>query len=178
MITTERTIVRKFLEKDYEDLYAYLSLESIYRYEPGSPIDLDTAKRMAGERAKGDDFYAVELRAEKKVIGHLSFQHIEPKEWMTWEVGYIFHPTYQGKGYATEAARALIAYAFEDLQAHRVIAQCNPENTASGRLLERIGMRREGLLRQNVFFRKDEAGQPLWCDTYTYAVLKSDRNYS
>ena len=54
---------------------------------------------------------------------------------------------------------------------HRVVACCNPENTASWKLLEKIGFRREGLLRQNIFFRRSAAGEPLWIDTYVYAWL-------
>jgi len=54
---------------------------------------------------------------------------------------------------------------------HRVVAHCNPENTASWRLLEKIGFRREGLLRQDVFFRRDAGGEPLWADTCVYALL-------
>jgi RimJ/RimL family protein N-acetyltransferase len=49
---------------------------------------------------------------------------------------------------------------------------CNPENADSWRLLERLGMRREGFFRKKAFFRTDEAGNPLWHDAYEYAVLE------
>ena len=55
---------------------------------------------------------------------------------------------------------------------HRVVAHCNPQNTASWKLLEKIGLQREGLLRQNVFFRRDVSGEPLWTDTCVYARLR------
>ena len=61
---------------------------------------------------------------------------------------------YQGNGYATEAARALVNDAFTNNNAHRVIARCNVLNTASWKLLERLGMRREGHLLQNVWFKR------------------------
>ena len=58
--------------------------------------------------------------------------------------------------------------------AHRVYAECGPRNTASWKLLERAGLRREAHFRQNIWFRKDAAGEPVWKDTYVYAVLSSD----
>jgi RimJ/RimL family protein N-acetyltransferase len=58
---------------------------------------------------------------------------------------------------------------------HRVVSHCNPQNVASWKLLEKIGFHREGLLRKNIYFRKDEAGNPLWWDSYAYARLE-DRN--
>ena len=78
---------------------------------------------------------------------------------------------YWKKGYATEAAAAVIDAAFRTGIAHRVIAMCNPENTASERLMQRLGMRAEGLLVKNLYFRTDDNGLPLWQDTVMYAVL-------
>ena len=57
---------------------------------------------------------------------------------------------------------------------HRVFAECNPENAASWHLLERLGFRREGLLRQNIFFRRDGDGRLVWQDTCVYARLRED----
>jgi [ribosomal protein S5]-alanine N-acetyltransferase len=114
---------------------------------------------------------AVDLRIEKRVIGHLYFQPIEPAELRTWELGYIFNPRYQRRGYATEAARALLHHAFAEMGVHRVIANCNPANVASWRVLEKIGFVREGHLRQNIFFRRDAEGRPVWQDTFEYGLL-------
>ena len=51
---------------------------------------------------------------------------------------------------------------------------CNPENTPSWRLMERLGMRREGHLRKNIWFFRDENGRPIWQDTYEYAILREE----
>ncbi len=175
MLTTERLIVRPFMGSDYQDLHEYLSLEEIYRFEPGEPISLEEARRLCLERSEGTDFWAVTLKdGVKKLIGHISFIQAEPKFFNTWELGFIFNPAYQNQGYATEASRALIAYAFRKLNAHRVVGFCSPENIASCRVLEKCGMTREGLLRQNAFFRKDENGQPVWLNSYEYAILAED----
>ena len=175
MLSTERLIVRPFLEDDYKDLYEYLSLKETFQYEPGVPISLAEAREIASERARGTDFWAVTLKDDsKKLIGHVSFIQIEPSFFLTWEIGYIFNPSFQNKGYAIEASRALIDYAFTTLGAHRIVGHCTPENIPSWRVLEKCGLKREGLLRQNVFFRKDNNGQPIWLDSYEYAVLAED----
>ena len=57
-----------------------------------------------------------------------------------------------------------------------VTAMCNPLNTASWKLMERLGMRREGHLIQNIWFKRDERGEPIWSDTYEYAILADEWN--
>jgi len=175
MLTTERLIVRPFSANDYQDLYEYLSLKETYRFEPGEPVSLEEAKKISAERARGMDFWAVTLKDKNdKLIGHISFIQTEPRHFLTREIGFIFNPAFQNKGYATEAARSLIAYAFRELGAHRVVGYCSPENTPSWRVLEKCGMKREGLQRKSAFFRKDEDGNPIWLDSYAYAILAED----
>jgi RimJ/RimL family protein N-acetyltransferase len=108
------------------------------------------------------------------VIGQIYLAQIEPAAHLTCELGYILSPAYQRQGYGSEAAAALVRQALTAGGMHRVAAHYNPENTASWRLLEKIGFRREGLLRQNVFFRRDAAGAPLWTDTCVYALLADE----
>lgn len=174
MMEPKELKVRQFLERDAEDLYSYLSNPGVYQYEPGEPISLERAREMARERAHSTEFWAVELQAEARVVGHVSFVRQEPFELYTWEIGFIFNPTYQRRGYATESAKAVLDHGFREEKAHRVIAHCNPENVASWRVLEKAGLAREGHLRKNVFFRKDQDGNPVWIDTFEYAILDSD----
>jgi RimJ/RimL family protein N-acetyltransferase len=108
--------------------------------------------------------------------GRIYFKHIEPHHLMTWELGYILNPHYHRQGYMSEAVAALVQHGFDHAAIHRVVAHCNPENTSSWKLLEKIGFRREGLLRQNIFFRQDALGEPIWTDTYVYALLASETN--
>lgn len=174
MIETSRLIIRKFREDDYVDLYEYLSLDEIYEFEPGEPISLEEAKKLASDRAKADNFYAVELKVEGKLIGHLYFDRHDRKDLMLWELGYIFNPKYQKKGYCTEASRAMVEYAFSDMGAHRIAAHCNPLNIGSNRVLQKIGMIKEGELRSNIFFHRDSEDNPKWGNTCVYAMLKED----
>ena len=175
MLTTERLIIRPYTKNDFEDYYLFMSLPETYRFEPGQPISLSDAKKFCrefdGKMAPG--FFAAELNENRKVIGHVSFFPKGPPDFKTWEVGYIFNPTYQNKGYATEATKAVIRYAFNELGAHRVTAGCSPDNIGSWKVLEKCGMKREGLEKKN-FLHHDENGNPVWFDSYSYAILDEE----
>jgi len=173
LIKTKRLIIRKFLVNDFKDLFEYLSDIEIYRFEPGSPINIEMANILCKERSKDNKYLAVVLK--NKVIGHIYFSQIEPKELMTWETGYIFNRKYQKNGFATESLKAVIEYGFKYLYVHKIIAHCNPKNISSWKLLERVNMKREGKLRKNIYFRKDNKGYPIWLDTYEYGILKEER---
>jgi RimJ/RimL family protein N-acetyltransferase len=171
---TERLKIRQFTKNDYADLYEYLSDKQTYKYEPGKPITMEKSKRLCIERSKNRIFFAVELISEEKIIGHIFFNKIEPKNLLTYEIGYIFNKKYQGKGYATEAIQKFIKQYFSELNVHKIIAHCNPENVKSWKLLERLKFKREGKLRKNIFFKKDKNNNPIWLDTYEYGLLKED----
>lgn len=170
---TERLILRRFMPTDWLDLYEYLSQEEVVKYEPYDIFTQEEAKEEAIKRSNNLAFYAVCLLESGKLIGNIYF---EKQGFDTWELGYVFNQKFQGEGYATEAARALIDDAFANQGAHRIFAMCNPENTASWKLLERLNMRREAHQIKNIWFFKDLEGNPIWQDTYEYAILKEEWN--
>ncbi len=183
---SERLTIRNFQPDDSRDLFEYLSRADVLTYEPGTPENRTSCDHLAAERARGDNFLAVCLKDPKlppgqgdhneagKMIGHLYLERQDPLEFNTWEIGYIFNPVFGKQGFATEAARCLVAWLFEGMGAHRVIALCNPENISSWHLLERIGMRREGHFLKKAFFKRDSSGNPLWHDAYEYAILREE----
>lgn len=173
-VRTERLLIRHFQPDDWKDLHEYLSIEEVLKYEPGSVCNEAECKQMASERSQSNRFMAVVLRESNKMIGHIYFNQTHPTAFLTWELGYIFNPVYYGNGYATEACRSVLEYAFEVLKAHRVTAMCNPENDSSWRLLERLAMRREGYHRKKAFFNRNDLGEPIWHDAYQYAVLAEE----
>ena len=116
------------------------------------------------------------MKKENKLIEHIYFNPEDPQEFLTWEMGFIFNPKYQNKGFCTEAAQRVIGYAHNELGAHRVVAYCNPLNPASCKVLEKIGMTREGHFKKKGFFRKDEQGNPFWHDCYSYGIVLDDKN--
>lgn len=170
-IVTERLIIRRFQPEDWQDLYEYLSDEEVVRYEPYEVHTMDQAKETAVKRASNESFYGVCLKKTGKLIGNL---YLSKADFDTWELGYVFNRSYQGQGFAYESAKALLDYAFEHLGARRIVAMCNPDNHRSWKLMERLSMRREGLLMQNIYFKKNEDGEPIWLNTYEYAILKDE----
>ncbi len=169
-LNTERLIIRSFSENDGEDLYEYFSNPNVLKFEPHKPFTKDEALAEAKWRENDERFLAVCLKSGK-VIGNLYFSK---GDFETWEIGYVFNDKYWGNGYATESLSALLDYAFVSLNARRIIAKCDPKNTPSWKLLERVGMRREATMLQNVFFFTDENGTPIWKDTYQYAMLRTE----
>ncbi|MEZ0446884.1 GNAT family N-acetyltransferase [Cellulomonas sp. ICMP 17802] len=173
-IRTDRLTVRRFDAGDGEALHRYLSQPEAVRFEP---YDVQTRLRcheLALDRAGDEAFWAVCRTEDELLIGNLYLHRDDPRSWHTYTLGYVFDPAQWGHGYATEAARALLDVCFRDWGAQRVAARCNPENARSWRLLERLGMRREGLLEQAASFATDAAGRPLWHDAYLYAVLEDE----
>jgi len=172
LIETERLLIRKFIPTDGIALFEYLSLPEIYRFEPGEPISMGEAMQLAVERAEGDNFLAVVLKESGKLIGHLYFEQRQPPEFRTWELGYIFNPKYQRMGYGSEAAAALVKYAFAKYHPHRIMARCDQNNPASWKLLEKVGFIREGAFKQVAYFRLNEVGSPIWVDAFEYSMLE------
>ncbi len=174
-IETDRLIIRKFRPSDYVALYDYLSDINVVRYEPYEPYTLYEARREAEFRSNSDEFFAVALKEDRdsRLIGNL---YLGRRQFDTMELGFVFDTKWQMRGYATEAAAALLRYAFDTLKAHRIIAECNALNYRSHKLMERLGMRREAEFKKNVYYRKDSFGNPLWQDTLQYAILREEWN--
>lgn len=168
---TERLLLRMFLPSDEQDLYEYLSNKEVVKYEPYDVFTIEQAHQEVINRSNNPDFWAVCLKDTGKLIGNI---YLSQQAFDTWELGYVFNRDYQGNGYATEAAIALIDNLFSNTKAHRILAMCDPLNTASWKLLERLNMRREAHLLKNVWFSMDENNKPLWKDTYEYAILKEE----
>lgn len=169
-ISTNRLILREFRESDYDDLFEFLSQLEDDEFEGYPGITYENGWEHLKYRLGSEEFYAIELKDSGKVIGNI---YCGNRDFTAKEIGYIINKCYQRKGYACEALLAVITHAFIE-GTHRIFAECDPRNTGSWKLLERTGLKREAHLRQNIFFHKDEHGDPIWKDTYIYALLKSD----
>ena len=168
---TDRLLIRRFIPDDWHDLYEYLSQEEVVKFEPYETFTEDKSKQEAIRRSKDDNFWAVCLKSSGKLVGNV---YLSKQDFDTWELGYVFNANFHGNGYATEAARILMDDIFTKQNAHRVVAMCNPLNVPSWKLLERLGMRREGHLIKNIYFKKDVDNQPIWVDTFEYGLLSSE----
>lgn len=175
-MTTDRLIIRPFQSSDWEDLFEYLSSEDVCKYEPYDAYTKEACVEEAYKRATGevDGFWAVCTANTMKMIGHIYFVQSDPAEFRTWELGYVFNPNFYGQGYATEASMRILQYGFMEKGAHRIVAGVNVKNEASWKVLERLKMRREAHLLQNVFFKRTLKGEPIWNDSFRYGILSDE----
>ncbi|MDH2414130.1 GNAT family N-acetyltransferase [Nocardioides sp. CER19] len=160
-IETERLLLRPLTSEDVDSVHAYQSLPEVCAYVPYEP----RTREQVEERLAKPEFTRHELDAEKQALtlgivvkdtGRLAgdvmlFWHSE--EHRSGELGYQLHPDHWGRGYATEAGRAALGLAFEELGLHRVIARIDAENPGSAAVLRRLGMRQEAVLHENEWFK-------------------------
>ena len=167
-IATERLLLRQFEPGDWPQVLEYTADPSVMTYIPEGVFTADNARTfVAANSSEGAEAYAIVRMGEEGVIGHMVFHPwFAPR---TYEIGWVLHTAYHGRGYATEAARALLKYGFETLGLHRVIATCQPENSPSYRVMEKLGMRREAFFRQCIYRGGDK-----WWDEYFYAMLEEE----
>ncbi|MFI1738089.1 GNAT family N-acetyltransferase [Streptomyces sioyaensis] len=171
-IRTERLDLRPVTQDDFAAIHAYQRIPEVCRYlywgpldEAGSRASVTAKTTRTTLRESGDILQlAVVVRATGVLVGDVTFVW-SSREHRQGGIGYVFHPDHAGHGYATEASRALLQLGFEELQLHRIQAELDGRNIASARLLERLGMRREGHLRENEFLDGE------WADEVIYAML-------
>lgn len=167
IVETLRVIIRKYELSDLDDLYEYLSDAKVVEYEPYKPLTRDETLENLKWRVQSDEMFAVELKENHKMIGNI---YLGKRDFETLEIGYVFNRKYWGQGLAKEATEMIIKHMFEK-GIHRIYAECDPSNIASWKLLEKLGFVREGHLLKNVYFWKDDNGNPIWKDTFIYSIL-------
>ncbi len=158
-------------------MHAYLSREDVCQYLLHSPRTLEQVQTKLADYAqrtqlvKDQDFLqlAVEHQESQSVIGEMVVA-LRSTANQTAELGWVYHPDQHGNGYASEAARALLALGFETIGLHRIIAELAPENTSSVRLCTRLGMRKEA------HFVRDLLVDGEWEDTGVFALLREEWN--
>jgi RimJ/RimL family protein N-acetyltransferase len=171
ILITDRLLLREFQKDDWRAVLAYQSDPQFYRYYPWKRRTEEDARRFvrsfiewSREEPRKVFHLAIVLSSEERFIGNCGVR-IVSLEGREAEFGCELSPLYWRQGYATEAANAVLAFGFDNLGLHRIWAQCIAENTAIIRVLERIGMREEGFLREHKWM-KDR----FW-DTRMYAIL-------
>jgi len=172
--TTERLSIRPAEPRDAAATYAFRALPEVAEWITSKVTDPSAWEAGYGERLAD----TLVIERDGTVIGDLMLRvqdgwaQTEVKERAVGteaEIGYTVDPAYGGQGLATEAVRALLAVAFDEVGVRRVIAQCFADNHASWRLMERVGMRREQHTKQDSLHRNGE-----WLDGMMYALLAEE----
>ena len=170
-LETGRLILREYTDRDWYDVLAYQSDPRYLRFYPGTertPADVRTfVSQFAGwarvsPRIKFQ--LAVVLRDSERLIGSCGIRKDQTGD-REAELGYEIAPDFWGRGLATEAAKAMAAWGFRELDLHRIFGMCLAENAASARVLEKVDMRLEGRLRETRWIK----GR--WHDTLVYGLL-------
>ncbi|MDO5737577.1 MAG: GNAT family protein [Propionibacteriaceae bacterium] len=170
---TDRLVLRHYRRDDVDALLAFHRDPSVVRYLRDEPwtrahAEEQVAKRMGFRRIDGPQSrIALVVELQHAAIGVVALWPVD-ESISIGEVGWIFNPAHGGHGYATEAGRALLRLAFQHYGMHRVTAQLDPRNTASGKVCDRLGMTKEAHLRQD-WWNKGE-----WSDTAVYGILRDE----
>ncbi|MEZ4728322.1 MAG: GNAT family N-acetyltransferase [Caldilineaceae bacterium] len=173
-LTTERIKLRRFTERDLDAFVAIRNDPVVAQYQSWQMLDRAAAQHFIREMSSanpgvpGEWFqFAIAHRATDELIGDCALL-VKSEDPRQAEIGFTLARQAQGQGLATEAVTALLNYLFQERQIHRVIAICDVRNSGSFRLLERLGMRREGHTIQG-YWNKGS-----WTDEYQYAILRDE----
>ena len=174
-IETERLLLRPFDDGDLDAVFAMQSLPEVAEYLYWEPRgrgevaqQLERLKSMTRIDESSDSLRLAAVRKDTgALVGDYSLQ-LHGREHGQGEIGYITHPAHQGLGFATEGSLPLLRLGFDVLELHRIFASCDGRNTASARVMERLGMRREA------HFRENELVKGVWTDELIYAMLASE----
>ena len=174
-IAGERVALRRFDLADLAEFVGYRSSAQVARFQSwDAPYSRDDGERFIRQMmhrhpdTAGEWFqFAVVLRQAGQLIGDCAaMPHAgDPRQ---CEIGFTIAPEYQGHGYATEAAGMMVGYLFAGRGKHRITASCDARNAASVAVLERLGMRREGHLRESTWAKGE------WTDDLIYGLLRDE----
>lgn len=178
-LVTERLVLRLMTPDDVDAVYAYQSREDVCRYLLYEPRTYAQVTARVAEHARSDrlavdgDYLqlALELRDTEDRPGQLigdSYFTLASVEHLRGEIGWTMHPGHTGRGYATEAATAVLELAFATIGLHRVHAELDPRNDTSVAMCRRLGLRAEAYFVRDMWFKGD------WADTGVHAILQEE----
>lgn len=154
---------------DWKPVHAYASDADSLQFVEWGPNSEEATKgfitrMMIFQKRSPREVYelAIVHKENGSVIGGCGLQ---VKEHLQASLGYCLNRRFWGNGFATEAAYALCEFGFNELRLHRIFATCRPENPASWRVMEKIGLTREGLLREHMYWKEK------WQSSSVYSIL-------
>lgn len=175
-IQTNRLIIDEILWKDAEQVHTIHSIPEVDKFNTlGLPKDLKETKNLIqpaiedqSNEIRKQFAWIIKSKTTNEIIG-LCGMFLTADKFKMGEIYYKLIPEHWGKGYATEIAKALVNFGFNDLNLHRIEAGAAVENLKSLRVLEKIGMTQEGIRRKILPIRGE------WVDGYQYAIIEDDK---
>ena len=171
---TDRLRLREFVTADWPAVLAYQRDPRYLRYTEWADRTPGDAQRFVQmfldqqqDQPRRKFQLAVVLKTGGQLIGNCGIRQAAAGA-READIGYELSPDQWGHGYATEAARAIVQFGFAELKVHRIWAWCIADNVASARVLEKLGLKLEGRLREKEYFK----GR--WWDTLMYGILKEE----
>ncbi|MGI8317080.1 GNAT family N-acetyltransferase [Halobacillus mangrovi] len=169
----ERILLREIAPDDWAPLHEIASDEEACKFQPWGPNNEDDSKffvnqamRDKQKRHRSRYVFAIVEKKTDQIVGNIE---MNIRDWDgVGEIGFIIHPGQWGKGLATDAALLIMKHSFEKCELHRIAATCSPENKASIKVLEKIGMVKEGVLRQDLLVKGE------WRDSCVYSMLREE----
>lgn len=173
-IETKRLILRELEETDIQKVHEYASDPDVSKYVPWGPNTLKQTEEFVRmcikyqyQKDRLDFELAVIEKRDTKLIGACGL-HISDKKNREGWIGYVINKLYWGKGYGTEIAETLLDIGFNQFKLHRIYGTCHPSNIDSEKVLQKIGMQKEGHLRKHMWLKGS------WRDSLLYAVLEDE----
>lgn len=170
-IITDRLELRNFTATDAQGLLELLSTPRVNCFLNDKITTQQEALSEVKKKSKDDAHIAVSLKEEKFLIGELFYLFEAPD---TYSIGWNFNAQYEGKGYASESAKAFIQYLFIEKKARRLYAYVEENNYRSQNLCEKLGMRKEGCFLEFISFTTYSNGVPKYENTFQFALLKKE----
>ncbi|MGN7388077.1 GNAT family N-acetyltransferase [Sporosarcina sp. SAFN-015] len=173
-LKSERVILREMEEIDWIDVHKYASQENVCQYQPWGPNSEQESKDFvkqvlidAKKEPRSRFVFAVIVMECGEMIG-AGEMNIRDFSNNVGEIAYIVNPQYWRKGFATEVANLLIEYGFNNFNLHRIYATCDPRNIGSSKVLEKVGMIKEGRMREDLLLKDG------WRDSLLYSILEHE----
>lgn len=168
IIQTDRLVIRPMNKDDVDTLKKWLPDESIYTYWGKGPSKSEKNPELLFEKQDkpNKSFHeGIVLKDSNEVIGDIYVYLIENDRMAS--VAIRISKEYQGKGYGTEALKAMTDFCFKNTELKRLWTEVDIRNVGSYKMLEKCGYQREGLIRQGKMVN-------MWCDYYIYGILKEE----
>ncbi|PTE80366.1 GNAT family N-acetyltransferase [Staphylococcus equorum] len=160
---------RDLKDTDIDQLNELYALPKVTQYQTWGPQSYEETQQFINVVLEKDSNWIYNVLVDSdtdKVIGTIQLAIDEANQ--SAEINFIIHPNYWGNGVATDIAKTIIKYGFKVLKLNRIGASIDSRNIAAGIVLEKLGMKREGIL------RKDKLVQDTYRDTLIYGLLRSE----